>query len=458
MKDSRGFLWVGTRDGLSRFDGSRFVTYQVGDRNAPPGIEQILETRNGIYWIVTTGGLYRFDPAAKPNRPTNADRPSLNVEFVSTDRAFLFEDRDGNLWSGGDGLYRQVEKDKKLEAQKIDLNLPPNPAIPFDISHITEGQDRSLWMITSRGLLRRRPDGSETLYILGGQRANPFNDVLEESDGRIWVGSVEAIYVIKPDAAELTQKDDVKVRRVDQLARELPSGNRVNLPENSGEIFKYSAAIGATTGHGKYFCQTTDKHIWISDANRLLEFDGQTFRIHTSAQSLIDESATMIEDAGGNFWLGNSTALLRLHHGGLVSYGANDGLKSSYAITINETHDDKVYLMGADFWLSMFDRNGFQTIRPRLPPGTTSLWTANTGFQDSAGEWWFLTDKKLYRFAATNDLHTLATQSPLAAYDHRDGLRADSIFHIFEDSHQDLWVSTEVVSGLSRWSRATESF
>ena len=47
MRDSRGFLWVCTRDGLSRFDGYRFVTYQVGDKNAPPGIEQILETRKG---------------------------------------------------------------------------------------------------------------------------------------------------------------------------------------------------------------------------------------------------------------------------------------------------------------------------------------------------------------------------------------------------------------------------
>jgi len=58
MRDSRGFLWVCTRDGLSRFDGSRFVTYQIGDNGAPPGIEQILETRKGVYWISTTGGAY----------------------------------------------------------------------------------------------------------------------------------------------------------------------------------------------------------------------------------------------------------------------------------------------------------------------------------------------------------------------------------------------------------------
>src|SRR6476660_9591589 len=55
MRDSRGFMWFCTRDGLSRFDGSRFITYEIGDENAPPGIEQIIETSRGIYWIVTTG-------------------------------------------------------------------------------------------------------------------------------------------------------------------------------------------------------------------------------------------------------------------------------------------------------------------------------------------------------------------------------------------------------------------
>src|SRR5215510_11927233 len=65
-RDSRGFLWICTRDGLSRFDGAHFVTYQVGDKNAPPGIESILETRQGIYWLATTAGLYRFDPRVLP--------------------------------------------------------------------------------------------------------------------------------------------------------------------------------------------------------------------------------------------------------------------------------------------------------------------------------------------------------------------------------------------------------
>src|SRR5262245_30331182 len=61
MRDSRGFMWFCTRDGLSRFDGSEFVTYRVGNnKNASPGIESLYQTRDGALWITSTSGLYRF--------------------------------------------------------------------------------------------------------------------------------------------------------------------------------------------------------------------------------------------------------------------------------------------------------------------------------------------------------------------------------------------------------------
>src|SRR6266436_1895338 len=127
MRDSRGFLWVCTRDGLSRFDGSRFVTYQVGDTSSSPGIEQILETKKGIYWIVTTGGLYRFDPNASlaTAESKNTDRTTLNAQFVSDRRGFLLEDHAGNIWLGGTSLERLIEKDGKPDFERIELNLPP---------------------------------------------------------------------------------------------------------------------------------------------------------------------------------------------------------------------------------------------------------------------------------------------------------------------------------------------
>src|SRR5215831_15801878 len=93
MRDSHHFMWFCTRDGLSRFDGYRFINYRVGNRPSPY-INYLYETRDGRYWVaLNAGGLYRFDPEAS-NVATASDdgRRQLNAELVSpAGVATLFE-------------------------------------------------------------------------------------------------------------------------------------------------------------------------------------------------------------------------------------------------------------------------------------------------------------------------------------------------------------------------------
>src|SRR5215831_12309467 len=58
MRDSHGFLWFCTREGVSRFDGYRFVNYRIGSEPGSQHVVQVLETRDGIFWFVMNrGGL-----------------------------------------------------------------------------------------------------------------------------------------------------------------------------------------------------------------------------------------------------------------------------------------------------------------------------------------------------------------------------------------------------------------
>jgi signal transduction histidine kinase/ligand-binding sensor domain-containing protein len=465
MRDSRGFLWVCTRDGLSRFDGSRFVTYQIGDNGAPPGIEQILETRNGVYWISTTGGLFRFDPDATllAHESRIADRATLKAEFVSNERGVLYEDHAGNLWLGSNNLYRLLEKDKQALFEKIELSLPVNPSNSFGILAISEGRDGSLWLATSWGLVRRFADGKQVFYSIDDARTNALNSVLQDRNGRIWVGREKGGVVIKPESRdELSLREATTIRNLDKLTREGASRDHINLPEKPGEILKYSDAEGVVSGNVRFLCETADGHIWISTTKGVIDFDGRTFHGYTSAQGLIEGTTHLIEDASKNLWLGGANGLVRLDRGGLTSYLSADGLSNANIMVTNQTRDKQLYVMSSDLSLSLFDGKRFQTIRPALPAGAQSLWTANPVFQDVAGEWWFLTNEKLFRFAATKDFRELARQRPRATYDSRNGLKSDQMFHIWEDSHGDLWVSTRgsqpEQAGLSRWSRATEKF
>ena len=62
VADSRGFLWFCTPEGLSRFDGYRFVNYGIDEGLPHRAIFSILETRSGVHWIGTPGGLSRINP------------------------------------------------------------------------------------------------------------------------------------------------------------------------------------------------------------------------------------------------------------------------------------------------------------------------------------------------------------------------------------------------------------
>src|SRR5205809_3078028 len=74
VRDSRGFLWFCTQEGLSRFDGYSFTTLGV-DQGLPHAIvNDFLETRNGELWIATNAGLVLFNPKGEPSpRVANAN-------------------------------------------------------------------------------------------------------------------------------------------------------------------------------------------------------------------------------------------------------------------------------------------------------------------------------------------------------------------------------------------------
>jgi len=66
VRDSRGFLWFCTGEGLSRFDGYAFTNYGVDQGLPHTAVNDFLEARNGELWVATNGGLVLFNPKAQP--------------------------------------------------------------------------------------------------------------------------------------------------------------------------------------------------------------------------------------------------------------------------------------------------------------------------------------------------------------------------------------------------------
>src|SRR4051812_18092381 len=338
-RDSRGFMWFCTRDGLSRFDGARFITYRVGDKNSPPGIEVFSETSDGSYWITTTGGFYHFNATAmsRPDKQSD-ERPFLNAEYIDEGRGSVLEDRQGNIWYVGQDLYLARQHDGKFEFERKNLNLPVNPRLPLAIFQSRLGLDGSIWMNTNQGLVRRLPDGRITLLQHETSLRLGLAALTVERNGRVWVAWGGEIYVLQPVPIEsLPSFNQILTAplKADSMVTIEPEHD-VRLPDRPGEITRLTkSSLGAATMR---LNTTSDGHVWLDSNAELLEFDGRSVHAYGAAQGLPTGMADIEEDAAGNLWIGGRS-LARLDRRGLISYYEEDGLQSSALFAINEATD-----------------------------------------------------------------------------------------------------------------------
>jgi signal transduction histidine kinase/ligand-binding sensor domain-containing protein len=456
MRDSRGFMWFCTRDGLSRFDGARFVTYRVGDKNSPPGIVTISETSDGSYWIGTTGGYYRFraEALSRPDLESGTQQ-FLRAEYIDDGQGWTFQDQQGSIWYIGQDLYLKHDQNGKAAYERKNLNLPVNPNLPFVVFQGRPAPDGSFWINTNYGLVRRLPDGRIVLLQHETDVRLGQATLTVEKNGRVWVAWAQDVFVIMPEQlGSLPSFNGILQKPLESTgAIAVEPERKVTLPNHPGEIVRVSKpSLGASIIRAN---TTSDGHVWINSDTELLEFDGQVFHVYGAAQGLPSGMGEIGEDAAGNLWVGGRS-LMRLNRRGLVTYNEDDGLSSAAIFSISEGNDGSLYVANGDFSVSRFDGRRFQTSRANVAPHSRSLWTSRYAFISSANECWILTAQGVYRFAA-NDL-----QRPLAVYDSQHGLAANEGFQIFEDSHGDIWLSQQPARredvGLYRLKRGENEF
>ena len=475
VKDSRGFLWFCTSEGLSRFDSYVFVTF--GNAQGLPNsiVNDLLETRTGEYWVATDGGLVRFEPGGRPGSrntgDTSSDRsvPMFSAVPIARENAprlavtVVKEARDGTIWVGtDDGLYRLEGEKRRQVLRAVEIGMPRDNQEQRIVADVLEDVRGSLWIAAPSGLYRRWPDGSVARYGKRDGLPNEYlSDLLEDHDGRLWAASLAGgFFRFTPDDSRRPPVVDLAFTTPD-----LPTPWVFQLFETSAHRF------------------------WIATARGIVEFlpagDGRRPRFHAySTRNGLSyyEVTAVTEDAAGNLWLGtNSAGAMKLALNGLTAYGERDGLRQVSTVFNDRAGNlcfrglvlgdprasvfegGRLDLVSTDqpgyfHRVGCFDGSRFTGFQPSsIKPPSWGWVSEGLTLQTRRGEWWLGTGRGLYRFAAADRLGTIRRSRPLAVYTPNDGLATWQMYRLFEDSRGDVWVSSigSHTNGLARWDHLT---
>ena len=453
VRDSRGFLWFCTAEGLSLFDGYAFVSFGAAEGLPHPRVNDVLETRNGEYWVATEAGIARFDPRGWPQNAGGRRKRAMFVPVAAPEggaranaATVLHEAEDGTIWVGTqDGLFR-LRRGSQAELERVDVGIPHSPPESRTVRDILEVQG-SLWIASTAGLVRRRADGTALLFtVADGLPGDDVTDLFQDRDGRLWA------------ATRMTGFFEFSARTV--------PGSRLVVGETYSTPALPSAAVFQLyeTSDGRFWAGTT---LGLAELVRSRDGGHPTFRTHSVANGLsAPDIVGLTEDAGGNLWLAtNRAGVMRLARNGFTSYRDRDGIAEITSIFGGGR--DSLCVRGSRppsgsedpgnlALYGCLDGPTFHWFSPAAIGGDGWAGERIT-IRTHIGEWWIGTGMGLYRFAAGKGFLDLERAKPVAVYTPEHGLASPQVFRLFEDSGGNVWISSKggLTNGLARWEIAT---
>ncbi|MCA0447786.1 MAG: response regulator [Bacteroidetes bacterium] len=472
-----GYLWIATHEGLVRFNGIEFVTFDK--KNQPlfksSSINTLMVGSDTSLWVGSNGGgLYNLKNQLTTRFSTENGLPFDYVRTITEDNKkqiwvgtlgggigilnqgsfkilnasnglasdlvySLSQDHSGLIWAGTAKGLSLIRDEKVIE----------NPFLNETTGHfiycILVRKDSTVWMGTDQGVLIVKNKKVEHIGKKEGLLNLAITDIYEDSHGTVWLSTSGGLHRIANGKIDvLSKKDGLSHTNVwctfEDQEGNLWIGTTNGLDRLSSRRFaSLTTANGLPNNFIRSIFQARSGEIWIgTDGGGAVRIQNGKLTLHSAAKGLTDDRIFSIcEDSKEGIWLGTGNGVTHIQKNGTYKkFGLNEGLSGNVVISILEDSSGALYFGTAGGGLNQL-KNGKITVFTNSQNLSSN--NIRSMFIDKKGRFWVGTNGNgLHQFK-----NNLFVSNSIPEFD-----TTSTVFSFHEDAEGILWIGTN--NGLFR--------